>query len=174
MVAGSRDLLDSIWAYSVLHGACASPFDALNGLRGIRTLPVRHARQSESALRLAGWLESHPAVSCVRYPGLDSHPQRELAKRQMTSGGSMFAMELAGGLEAGRRFVEGVSLAQLASTLGGPETLVTHPASSTHVGLTQQEREERGITDGLVRVSVGLEHVDDLVADFGQALAALA
>ena len=174
VVAGSKDLLDSIWAYSVLHGACASPFDAMNGLRGIRTLPVRFARQSDTALRLAGWLETHPAVACVRYPGLDSHPQRELAKRQMTSGGSMFAVELAGGLEAGRKFVEGVQLAQLASTLGGPETLVTHPASSTHVGLTQAEREDRGITDGLVRVSVGLEHPDDLLADFAQALAALA
>jgi cystathionine beta-lyase/cystathionine gamma-synthase len=174
VVAGSKDLLDSIWSYSVLHGACASPFDALNGLRGIRTLPVRFARQSDTALRLAGWLETHPAVAQVRYPGLDSHPQRELAKRQMTSGGSMFAVELRGGLEAGRRFVEGVQLAQLASTLGGPETLVTHPASSTHVGLTPVERADRGITDGLVRVSVGLEHADDLLADFAQALAALA
>ena len=112
-------------------------------------------------------------MSYVRYPGLDSHPQRDLAKRQMTSGGSMLAVELAGGLEAGRKFVEGVQLAQLATTLGGPETLVTHPASSTHVGLTQDEELERGITDGLVRVSVGLEHPDDLLADFAQALAAL-
>lgn len=173
VVAGSKDLLDSIWSYSVLHGACASPFDALNGLRGIRTLPVRFARQSDTALRLAGWLETHPAVAQVRYPGLDSHPQRELAKRQMSSGGSMFAIELRGGLEAGRQFVEGVQLAQLASTLGGPETLVTHPASSTHVGLTPQERADRGITDGLVRVSVGLEHADDLLSDLAQALAAL-
>ncbi len=145
----------------------------MNGLRGIRTLPVRFARQSDTALRLAGMARDAPGVSYVRYPGLDSHPQRELAKRQMTSGGSMFAVELAGGLEAGRKFVEGVQLAQLASTLGGPETLVTHPASSTHVGLTQEREARAGITDGLVRVSVGLEHPDDLLADFAQALASL-
>ena len=108
VVAGERDLLDAVWSYSVLHGACASPFDATNGLRGIRTLPVRIARQSDTAQRLAEHLEGHPAVACVRYPGLTSHPQHDLAKRQMTMGGSILAVDLAGGLEAGRRFVEGV------------------------------------------------------------------
>lgn len=170
VIAGSADLLDSIWSYSVLHGACASPFDAMNGLRGIRTLGVRIARQSDTALRLASWLEDHPAVNYVRYPGLDSHPQREVAKRQMELGGGLLAVDLAGGIDAGRRFVESVRLAQMASSLGGPETLVTHPASSTHAGLTPAELEAAGIGPGLVRVSVGLEHADDLVADFGRAL----
>jgi cystathionine beta-lyase/cystathionine gamma-synthase len=171
VVAGSRELLDAVWAYSILHGACASPFDATNAVRGLRTLPVRIARQSETALRLAEELERHPAVAAVRYPGLPSHPQFDLAKRQMSSGGSILAVDLAGGLEAGRRFVERVQLAQMASSLGGPETLVTSPANSTHAGLTPAELEAAGIGPGLVRVSVGLEHADDLLADFDQALA---
>jgi cystathionine beta-lyase/cystathionine gamma-synthase len=172
VVAGSRELLDAVWAYSILHGACASPFDATNAVRGIRTLPVRIARQSETALRLAEQLERHPHVAAVRYPGLPSHPQFDLAKRQMASGGSILALDLTGGLEAGRRFVERVRVAQMASSLGGPETLVTSPANSTHAGLTPGELEAAGIGPGLVRVSVGLEHVDDLLADFHQALTA--
>jgi cystathionine beta-lyase/cystathionine gamma-synthase len=172
VVAAASDLVDAIWSYSVLHGACASPFDATNGLRGLRTLPVRIARQSDTAQRLAEYLEAHPAVACTRYPGLTSHPQHDLAKRQMTMGGSIIAVDLAGGLEAGRRFVEGVRLAQMASSLGGPETLVCSPANSTHAGLTPAELEAAGIGPGLVRVSVGLEHVDDLIADLDQALPA--
>lgn len=170
VVGGERDLLDAIWAYAVLHGATASPFDAMNGLRGIRTLPVRIARQSDTAQQLAEWLEQHPAVAAVRYPGLASHPQRDLAKRQMAMGGGILAVDLAGGLEAGRRFVEGVELARMASSLGGPETLVNSPAHSTHVGLTPEEQHAAGISEGLVRISVGLEHPDDLRADFARAL----
>jgi cystathionine beta-lyase/cystathionine gamma-synthase len=170
VVAGERELIDAIWSYGVLHGACASPFDATNGLRGIRTLPVRIAYQSTTAQRLAEHLETHPAVACTRYPGLASHPQHDLAKRQMTMGGSIMAIDLAGGLDAGRQFVEGVRLAQMASSLGGPETLVCSPANSTHAGLTPDELEQAGIGPGLVRISVGLEHHDDLLADFDQAL----
>ena len=117
--------------------------------------------------------EAHPAVAWVRYPHLESHPQYDLAKRQMRIGGSVLAVELAGGLEAGRTFVQTMKLARMATSLGGPETLVTHPASSTHAGLSPKEREAIGISDGLLRVSVGLEHVDDLIADFTQALAAV-
>jgi cystathionine beta-lyase/cystathionine gamma-synthase len=171
VVAGERDLVDAVWSYSVLHGACASPFDATNGLRGIRTLPVRIAHQSATALRLAEHLEGHPAVARTLYPGLTSHPQHDLAKRQMTMGGSIIAVDLAGGLEAGRRLVEGVRLAQMASSLGGPETLVCSPANSTHAGLTPDELAAAGIGPGLVRISVGLEHIDDLIADLDQALA---
>ncbi|HWC66753.1 MAG TPA: aminotransferase class I/II-fold pyridoxal phosphate-dependent enzyme [Acidimicrobiales bacterium] len=172
VVTGPADLLGEVWAYSVLHGACASPFDAMNGLRGARTLGVRVERQSASALRLAEWFEAHPQVAYVRYPHLPSHPQYELAKRQMVLGGSMLAVELAGGRAAGRHLVEHVRLARGAATLGGPETLVVSPAASTHVGLTDEELEVAGIGPGLVRISVGLEHVDDLIADFDQALAA--
>ncbi len=172
VVAGSAELVDSIWGYSVLHGACASPFDAVNALRGIRTLPVRIERQSATAMRLAEWLEQHPAVASVRYPGLASHPQHDLAKRQMALGGAVIAVDLSGGLDAGRRFVEDVRLAQMASSLGGPETLVNSPANSTHAGLTPEELAAAGIGPGLVRISVGLEHSDDLLADFGRALEA--
>lgn len=171
VVAGSKDLLAWLWNFAVLQGANASPFDAMNGLRGIRTLGVRIRQQSESAQRLAEMLEGHPAVSAVSYPGLASHPQHELAKRQMALPGGLLAFDLAGGLEAGRRFVEATRIAQLATSLGGPETLVTHPASTTHVGLLPEELEESGILPGTVRVSAGLEHPDDLIADFAQALA---
>lgn len=172
VAAGARDLLDAVWAHHIVHGAIASPFDAWNGLRGIRTLAVRVHRQSASAQRLAEELEGHPAVARVHYPGLDSHPQRDLAKRQMALGGTVLSFDLAGGLEAGRRFAESVRIAQLAPSLGGPETLVTHPPTMTAATLSPSEREAMGITDGMIRVSVGLEHVDDLLADFLQALAA--
>lgn len=170
VIAGSGDLLDEIWRYAVLHGACASPFDAWNGLRGIRTLPVRLARQSATAQRVAEALTAHPAVARVNYPGLPTHPRHDLARRQMAHFGGMLSFELHGGLDAGRRFVEGVRLAVMASSLGGPETLVNSPANATHVGLTPDERAAAGITDGLVRVSIGLEHADDVVADLLQAL----
>jgi cystathionine beta-lyase/cystathionine gamma-synthase len=170
VVAGSRDLIDAIWGYHLIHGAVPSPFDAWNGLRGIRTLAVRVARQSDSARRLAEFLEGDPAVARVVYPGLDSHPQRELAKRQMSTGGTLLTFEVAGGLDAGRRFVEGVQIAQVAPSLGGPETLVVHPPTMTAATLRSEERAAMGITDGMIRVSVGLEHPDDLVTDFAQAL----
>src|SRR5690606_24559801 len=146
----------------------------MNGLRGLRTLSVRLRQQAETAHRLAETLESHPAVASVRYPGLESHPQHDLAKRQMTSYGGLVAFDLAGGLDAGRTFVESVQLCQLATSLGGPETLVTHPASTTHVNLTPEEREQSGIGLGSVRVSCGPEHPDDVVDDVRAAPPAVA
>ena len=171
VVAGSRDLIDAIWGWHVVQGGQASPFDAWNGLRGIRTLGVRVRRQCASAQALAEHLEGHEAVAAVSYPGLDSHPQRDLARRQMSAGGTLLAVELAGGFEAARRFCEATRLARIALSLGGPETLVTHPATIVS-HLTPDERAGLGISDGLVRVSVGLEDIADLVADFDQALAA--
>ena len=170
VVAGSRELIDWLWGFSVLQGASASPYDALNALRGIRTLPIRIRQQSESALALAQALEARSDVEDVRYPGLPSHPQHELAMRQMSSGGGLVTFDVAGGLDGGRRFVEAVKVAQFATSLGGPETLVTHPASTTHVNLLPDELAANGIGQGTIRVSVGLEHVDDLIADFAQAL----
>jgi cystathionine beta-lyase/cystathionine gamma-synthase len=170
VAASSRELIDALWAHHLVHGAVASPFDAWNALRGIRTLHVRVRQQSETAQRLAELLSDHPAVSRVVYPGLDSHPQRDLAKRQMTSGGTILTFELAGGMAAGKSFVEGCRIAQPAPSLGGPETLVTHPRTMTAATLTNEERAAMGIGDGMIRVSVGLEHPDDLVADFLQAL----
>lgn len=170
VVAGSADLVQWIWSFAVLQGANASPFDAMNGLRGLRTLGVRVERQGATAQRLAEWLEDHPRVEGVRHPGLASHPQHELAKRQMSGYGGLLAFDVDGGLEAGARFVEAVQIAQLATSLGGPETLVTHPASTTHVNLTPDELAASGIGPGTIRVSVGLEHPDDIVEDFRRAL----
>jgi len=172
VIAGAEDLIQWVWAYHTMHGATASPFDAWNALRGIRTLAVRIRQQSANAQRLAEFLEQHPAVARVLYPGLDSHPQRDLAKRQMALGGGMLSFEIHGGEAAGRRFVDGVHLARLANSLGGPDTLVTHPASMTAATLPPEDRAEQGITDGLIRVSAGIEHPDDIVRDVAQALTA--
>jgi cystathionine beta-lyase/cystathionine gamma-synthase len=170
VIAGGTDLIDAVWAWHAVQGGQASPFDAWNGVRGIRSLSARVAQQSASALALASHLESHPGVTSVSYPGLESHPQRDLAKRQMASGGTILAVEVAGGLDAARRFCEACRVGRIALSLGGPETLLTHPATiAGH--LTPAERAELGMTDGLVRISVGLEHVDDLIADVDQALA---
>ena len=165
VVAGERELLEAIWTYGVLHGATASPFDALNALRGIRTMAVRTAHQAATAQRLAEWLEQHPAVAAVHYPGLASHPQHDLAKRQMRQFGTVLAFDLAGGQEAVRRLFDTMRLARCATSLGGPETLVCHPMTTTHVSLTPEEQAIAGVTPGLVRMSVGLEDPDDLVAD---------
>ena len=170
VVAGSAELVNWLYSFAVLQGANASPFDAMNGTRGLRTLGVRLERQSANAGELAHALEGHRLVEEVRWPGLESHPQFALAQRQMSLPGGLLTFDLAGGLEAGRIFVESLEIAQLATSLGGPETLVTHPASTTHVNLTTEELEANGIRPGTVRVSVGLEHAGDLLADFTQSL----
>ncbi len=170
VVAGSAELVNWLYSFAVLQGANASPFDAMNGLRGLRTLGVRLERQSTNAGALARALEGDQRVTEVRWPGLESHPQHELAVRQMALPGGLLTFDLAGGIDAGCVFVEALEIAQLATSLGGPETLVTHPASTTHVNLTPEELSANGIGPGTVRVSAGLEHADDLVADFAQAL----
>ena len=173
VVAGEKDVIEAIWGYSVLHGATASPYDAVNGLRGIRTLGVRLAHQCNSAMELATYLASHKAISAVHYPGLSSHPQYALAAKQMRQFGSLLSCEVAGGKHAARKVVDGLKLVRPAVSLGGPETLICHPASSTHVGVLPEDQETAGITQGLLRVSVGLEATGDLIADFQQVLASL-
>jgi cystathionine beta-lyase/cystathionine gamma-synthase len=170
VVSGSRDLLAELWSYSVLHGATPSPFDALNGLRGIRTLAVRTTHQADSALYLAESLEDHPLLSEVCYPGLRGHPQFDLARQQMNHGGTVLAIDLAGGRAAAERMMAALQLVRSATSLGGPETLVCHPMTSTHAGLSPAEAAEMGVTEGLLRISVGLEHPADLLADLLQAL----
>ena len=173
VVAGEKDLIDAIWTYAVLHGATASPYDAVNGLRGIRTLGVRLAHQSNSAMELATYLASHNAISAVHYPGLPSHPQHALAAKQMRQFGSLLSFEVVGGKDAARKVVDGLKLVRPAVSLGGPETLICHPASSTHVGVSPEDQVIAGITQGLLRVSVGLESTADVIADFQQVLATL-
>jgi cystathionine beta-lyase/cystathionine gamma-synthase len=172
VVAGEAELLAAIWAYAVLHGACASPFDALNGLRGIRTLDVRLRHQSAAALAIAEALGEHPGVGTVHHPGLAAHPQHHLAARQLTVLPAQLAVDLAGGVDAARVTLDGLRLARSATSLGGPETLVCHPASSTHVALTSDEQAAIGITPGMLRISAGLEDPADVIADLTQAIPA--
>jgi len=170
VVAGEKDLIDAIWGYSVMHGSTASPFDANNGLRGIRTLGVRLAHQCAGAQRIAETLENHPRVTHVSYPGLRSHPQHDLARRQMRRFGSVLSFDVDGGLDAARSFMSKLTLVRPAVSFGGPETLACHPASSTHVGVSADEQLASGITPGLIRLSVGLEDSDDVLADITAAL----
>lgn len=172
VVSGESDLLDEIWSYSVLHGATPSPFDALNALRGIRTLSVRTNHQSASALHLAEELQRHPAVAAVHYPGLSTHPQHDLAKRQMRQFGTVLAIDLAGGITAVEHLLSNVTLVRVATSLGGPETLACHPRTTTHASLTDEEAAQQGVSGGLLRLSVGLEDPSDLLADLLTALPA--
>jgi methionine-gamma-lyase len=169
-VAKVPEIGQKIRAMMINLGCNMDPHQAFLVLRGVKTLAVRMERAEANAMRIARWLESHPEVAWVRYVGLASHPQHDLAARQMRGFGSMISFELKGGLEAGRRLMDSVRLATLAVSLGGVETLIEHPASMTHVGMAHADRLEAGITDGLVRYSVGIEDVEDLLADLQQAM----
>jgi cystathionine beta-lyase/cystathionine gamma-synthase len=151
-------------------GAILGPFDAWLVLRGTKTLPIRMARHNENGLALARFLEPHPKVSHVYYPGLPSHPQHELAARQMRGFGGMLSFDL-GSLEGARRLLNGVRLLALAESLGGVESLISHPATMTHASVPADRRSALGITDGLVRISAGIEDIEDLKEDLSQALA---
>jgi len=166
----SSKVAEALWLKRTLLGGTLDPFAAWLVLRGIKTLALRMERHNRNALATAQALESHPAVSRVLYPGLPSHPQHGLAARQMTGYGGMLSFELRGGREAGVRFVESTRLAVLAVSLGGVETLVEHPASMSHSLLSDDELRRAGIPPGLIRLSVGIEHPDDLIADLRQAL----
>ncbi len=153
-----------------LFGGTMDPHQAWLILRGLQTLPLRAERSQENAMTLARFLRTHPMVSWVAYPGLEEHPQHELARRQMDGFGNMIAIGVQGGLEAGKAMMNSVRLFTLAVSLGGVESLIEHPASMTHAGLPRQEREAAGITDELVRIAVGCEDVEDLQEDLDQAL----
>ena len=171
VIAAEKELIDTIWGYSVLHGATASPFDALNGLRGVRTLGVRLRQQSETAQQLAEWLSTHPAIKRVNYPGLATHPQHALAKRQMRWFGSIMSIELCGDINDVRQLTQRLQLVRNAVTLGGPDTLISHSATSTHLSVDPAVKAATGISESLLRVSVGLEAFEDLRSDFAAALA---
>ncbi len=165
VVSGESELIDAIWAYSVVHGAAPSPYDAHNALRGIRTLPLRTKHQSATALTLARQLESHPAISHVRYLGCESHPQHELAKTMLDQSCTILSFELKDGLAAATKTMDSLKLIRLATSFGGPETLICHPATSTHAGTDPSELAAAGVSPGLLRLSVGLEDPEDLWAD---------
>jgi cystathionine gamma-lyase len=154
-------------------GAVAGPFDSFLALRGVKTLSLRMQRHSENAQELAGWLERHPKVAKVTYPGLPSHPQHELARRQMSAFGGMISAVLRTDLAGSRRFLENTHLFALAESLGGVESLIEHPALMTHGSIPAEQRAALGISDSLVRLSVGIENVNDLQGDLETALAAI-
>jgi len=171
VVAKTEALHKQLRAMLVNLGANMDPHQAYMVSRGLKTLALRVERAQESAQVVAAWLDQHPAVEWVKYVGLPSHPQFDLARRQMSGPGSMIAFELKGGTEAGRILMDNVRLAGLAVSLGGVETLISHPASMTHAGMARENRLAAGITDGLVRLSVGIEDLDDILQDLEQALA---
>jgi methionine-gamma-lyase len=170
-IVGSKAFLKAMDPMYKNMGANLGPFEAWLTLRGIKTLHVRMQCQTKSAEKIAKWLEDHPKVEWVKYPGLKSHPQYALAKRQMDGFGSMMSFELKGGVNAGRKVMNNVHLCSLAVSLGAVETLISHPATMTHAVVPKEDRIKAGITDGLVRFSVGIEDVDDIIEDLDQALA---
>ena len=178
LVAKDPDLVERIRFLQNSVGSILGPFDAYLGLRGVKTLAIRMQRHCESSLKIASWLESHPKVERVVYPGLPSHPQYEVASRQMRldgkhAGGGMITMYLAGGLDESRRMLENVRMFTLAESLGGVESLIEHPAIMTHASVPAEQRATLGISDGLIRLSVGIEHPDDLMADLERGLEAV-
>lgn len=161
----------NVWRAMKLAGTNCSPFEAWLTHNGLKTLALRMERHCANALALAEFLEKHPAVGRVNYPGLPSHPDHELAKRQMRGGfGGMLSFELKGGLEAGIQCMNRIKFCTLAPTLGDVDTLILHPASSSHIAIPREIREQNGITDGMIRVSVGIENVEDIIGDLRQAI----
>lgn len=171
IVGENTELRDRLAFLQNAVGAVSGPFDSFLALRGLKTLALRMERQCASALRIAEWLDRHPKVRRVYYPGLPSHPQHALARRQMRAFGGMISADLAGTLDDARRFLERCRLFSLAESLGGVESLIEHPAIMTHASVPPEVRRELGISDTLVRLSVGIEDVDDLIAELAAALA---
>lgn len=171
IICGPQDLISEIRMTTIKDiGGIIGPFDAFLLLRGLKTLAIRMDRINENAMKVAEFLENHPAIDKVYYPGLPSHPQHELAKKQQRGFGGVMAFELKGGLEAGKKLMNSVELAMLAVSLGDVDTLIQHPASMTHSVVPREDRLAAGITDGLVRISVGIEAVEDIIADLKQGL----
>ncbi len=173
IVAKSEDIYKKIRHTMVYTGCNMDPTQAFMVLRGLKTLGIRIDRAQENAMKVAKFLESHPAVDWIRYPGLESHPQYELVRKQMSGFGSMMSFGLKGGYEAGRKLMDNVHLALLAVSLGGVETLIQHPASMTHAAVSHENKLKAGITDDLVRFSVGIEDVDDIIDDLTHGLEAI-
>jgi len=169
VVAGKKNLIDEIRTFARSSGPAISPFNAWILSKSIETLSVRMDRHSSNALKIAQYLEKHADVELVKYPFLKSHPHYRIAKKQMSQGGGMIAFLIKGGLKRGRKFLDALELASMTANLGDTRTIVSHPASTTHFKLTEQQRIETGVLPNLIRISAGLEHVDDIIADLEQA-----
>ena len=170
VITNQEDLFDQLKFVQKTIGAVPSPFDCWLTILGIKTLDLRMKKHDSNAQTVAEYLEAHPKVLSVTYPGLPSHPAHETAKKQMSGFSGMISFELTGGIPAGKIVMNSVKLAKLAESLGAVETMITHPATMTHADVPKDEREARGLTDGLVRLSVGIENPDDIIADLEQAL----
>ena len=170
VIAKDKELYKTLRKTMVMMGCNMDPHQAYMVIRGVKTLSIRIDKAQESTMKIAEYLEKHPKVEWVKYPGLKSFPQYELAKKQMSGFGSMISFELKGGLKAGATLMNNVNLSILAVSLGGVESLIQHPASMTHAGISREKRLAAGITDGLVRYSIGIENVEDLIEDLEQAL----
>ena len=170
VAVGRADLIREIYLFSRNTGPAMSPFNAWVLSKSLETLAIRVEKHCENALKAAVFLDNHKLVNWVKYPFLKSHPQYEVAKKQMKLGGNIVAFEVKGGIEAGRKFLNNIKLCSLSANLGDTRTIVTHPASTTHSKLSESDRLEVSITDGLVRVSVGLEYIGDIISDLKQAL----
>ncbi len=170
-VLGKKSLIDEVANFSGATGPTLSPFNSWILSKSLETLAVRMDRHSENAFKVASFLESHEKVNIVKYPFLPNFEQFELARKQMRLGGALLSFEVKGGVEAAKKFIDNLELLSITSNLGDTRTTVTHPATTTHSKLTQEEREESGITDGFIRMSIGLEHLDDIIKDIDKALA---
>ncbi len=170
VAVGKADLIQEIYLFSRNTGPAMSPFNAWVLSKSLETLAVRVDKHCENALKVALFLENHKHVNWVKYPFLKSHPQYKIAKKQMKLGGNIVAFEIKGGITAGKNFLNAIKMCSLSANLGDTRTIVTHPASTTHSKLSDSDRLEVSITDGLVRVSVGLEHIEDIIEDLNQAL----
>lgn len=170
VAVGKADLIREIYLFSRNTGPAMSPFNAWVLSKSLETLSIRVEKHCENALKVAKFLEEHLKVNLVKYPFLQSHPKYEVAKKQMRLGGNIVVFEVKGGIEAGRKFLNAIKMCSLSANLGDTRTIVTHPASTTHSKLSESDRLEVGISDGLVRCSVGLEFIDDIIKDLDQAL----
>lgn len=170
LIVGDKKFIDPIFGFSIHSGSAMSPFNAWVLSKSLETLAIRMDRHCENAFKLAKILEKHTEVENVKYPFLDSHPQVKIAKKQMKHGGGLVTFRVKGGLDRGKDFINNLNMISISANLGDTRTIVTHPASSTHSGLSDEEKQKQGITPGLIRLSVGLENVDDIIEDVINAL----
>lgn len=173
VICGSKDLVKKVYHYREINGATLSPMDAYSFIRGMKTLKLRIERQNENAMAVARFLEKHPAVEQVNYPGLESHVHHDIARKQMSGFGGMLSFSVTGGLDAIKVFLPRLKYAHMAANLGAVETIVGPPVTTSHVECTEEERAAAGIPEGLVRYSTGIEDIEDLLADLDQALSVL-